>query len=131
PNIWQTPISSTPDSKRGRYSGRGDVDFTVNHAQPGPSWSSKDWMQRRGRRLSTLEMRTQELAEVRALVTPEQQAMCEEEAEVAGKHLEAWSQELLGRYRLASEPAEILEGQESAMPAPTLAPGVHRRPRLH
>ncbi len=25
PNIWQTPISSTPDSKRGRYSGRGDV----------------------------------------------------------------------------------------------------------
>ncbi|MFL7996870.1 plasmid mobilization protein, partial [Xanthomonas vasicola] len=105
--------------------------FTVNHAQPGPSWSSKDWMQRRGRRLSTLEMRTQELAEVRALVTPEQQAMCEEEAEVAGKHLEAWSQELLGRYRLASEPAEILEGQESAMPAPTLAPGVHRRPRLH
>ncbi|MFW3175376.1 plasmid mobilization protein [Xanthomonas phaseoli] len=106
-------------------------DFTVNHAQPGPSWSSKDWTQRRGRRLSTLEMRTQELAEVRALVTPEQQAVCEEEAEVAGKHLEAWSHELLGRYRLASEPAEILEGQESAMPAPTLAPGVHRRPRLH
>ncbi|MBZ3928920.1 plasmid mobilization protein [Xanthomonas citri pv. thirumalacharii] len=106
-------------------------DFTVNHAQPGPSWSSKDWTQRRGRRLSTLEMRTQELAEVRALVTPEQQAVCEEEAEVAGKHLEAWSQELLGRYRLPSEPAEILEGQESAIPAPTLAPGVHRRPRLH
>ncbi len=26
PNIWQTPISSTPDSKRGRYSGRGDVE---------------------------------------------------------------------------------------------------------
>ncbi|MEA9905998.1 SymE family type I addiction module toxin, partial [Xanthomonas campestris pv. raphani] len=25
PNIWQTPISSTPDSKLGRYSGRGDV----------------------------------------------------------------------------------------------------------
>ncbi|WDK32715.1 site-specific integrase [Xanthomonas campestris] len=25
PNIWQTPISSTPDSKPGRYSGRGDV----------------------------------------------------------------------------------------------------------
>ncbi|MEB2183296.1 hypothetical protein VDS28_16115, partial [Xanthomonas campestris pv. campestris] len=24
-NIWQTPISSTPDSKPGRYSGRGDV----------------------------------------------------------------------------------------------------------
>ncbi|MBV6843677.1 SymE family type I addiction module toxin [Xanthomonas euvesicatoria] len=23
--MWQTPISSTPDSKRGRYSGRGDV----------------------------------------------------------------------------------------------------------
>ncbi|MEA9675860.1 hypothetical protein VDF37_14505, partial [Xanthomonas campestris pv. raphani] len=28
PNIWQTPISSTPDSKPGRYSGRGDVDNT-------------------------------------------------------------------------------------------------------
>ncbi|WDJ22394.1 peptidoglycan-binding protein [Xanthomonas campestris pv. raphani] len=26
PNIWQTPISSTPDSKPGRYSGRGDAD---------------------------------------------------------------------------------------------------------
>ncbi|MEB1362487.1 hypothetical protein VDP83_21640, partial [Xanthomonas campestris pv. campestris] len=25
PNIWQTPISSTPDSKPGRYSGRGGV----------------------------------------------------------------------------------------------------------
>ncbi|MGQ5243467.1 hypothetical protein ACULL0_06600, partial [Xanthomonas arboricola pv. corylina] len=25
PNIWPTPISSTPDSKPGRYSGRGDV----------------------------------------------------------------------------------------------------------
>ncbi|WP_425479771.1 hypothetical protein, partial [Xanthomonas dyei] len=25
PNIWQTPISSTPDSKPDRYSGRGDV----------------------------------------------------------------------------------------------------------
>ncbi|PPU00291.1 hypothetical protein XarbCFBP7408_12095 [Xanthomonas arboricola pv. guizotiae] len=25
PNIWQTPISSAPDSKPGRYSGRGDV----------------------------------------------------------------------------------------------------------
>ncbi|MEA9677014.1 hypothetical protein VDF37_20630, partial [Xanthomonas campestris pv. raphani] len=25
-NIWQTPISSTPDSKPGRYSGRGDVE---------------------------------------------------------------------------------------------------------
>ena len=24
-HIWQTPISSTPDSKPGRYSGRGDV----------------------------------------------------------------------------------------------------------
>ncbi|ASY89799.1 hypothetical protein CIW72_17015 [Xanthomonas citri pv. malvacearum] len=29
PNIWQTPISSTPDSKRGRYSGRGDVARTL------------------------------------------------------------------------------------------------------
>ena len=28
PNIWQTPISSTPDSKPGRYSGRGDVDWS-------------------------------------------------------------------------------------------------------
>ncbi|WP_425513504.1 hypothetical protein, partial [Xanthomonas fragariae] len=25
PNIWQTPISSGPDSKPGRYLGRGDV----------------------------------------------------------------------------------------------------------
>ncbi|MEA9906876.1 hypothetical protein VDG44_20540, partial [Xanthomonas campestris pv. raphani] len=28
PNIWQTPISSTPDFKPGRYSGRGDVGST-------------------------------------------------------------------------------------------------------
>jgi hypothetical protein len=106
-------------------------DLTVNHAQPGPSWSSKDWTQRRGRRLSTLEMRTQELAEVRALVTPEQRAMCEEEAAAAASHLEAWSHELLGRYRLASEPAELLDGQDLATPSPTTAPGVRRRPRLH
>ncbi|WP_152412650.1 pilus assembly protein [Xanthomonas phaseoli] len=25
PNSWPTPLSSTPDSKPGRYSGRGDV----------------------------------------------------------------------------------------------------------
>ncbi len=29
PNIWQTPISSTPDSKPDRYSGRGDVDIAM------------------------------------------------------------------------------------------------------
>ncbi|MGY4883760.1 integrase [Xanthomonas citri pv. eucalyptorum] len=29
PNIWQTPISSTPDSKPDRYSGRGDVGVTA------------------------------------------------------------------------------------------------------
>ncbi len=33
PNIWQTPISSTPDSKRGRYSGRGDVESIAEPRQ--------------------------------------------------------------------------------------------------
>ncbi|MEB2250476.1 hypothetical protein VDS44_21720, partial [Xanthomonas campestris pv. campestris] len=32
PNIWQTPISSTPDSKPGRYSGRGDVAYDKDEA---------------------------------------------------------------------------------------------------
>ncbi|APO94188.1 hypothetical protein BI313_05865 [Xanthomonas vesicatoria] len=34
PNIWQTPISSTPDSKPGRYSGRGDVVTDLGKSQP-------------------------------------------------------------------------------------------------
>ncbi|MCC5070050.1 hypothetical protein LLE67_19800, partial [Xanthomonas campestris] len=41
PNIWQTPISSTPDSKPGRDSGRGDVDITARIGMGGAGRDKK------------------------------------------------------------------------------------------
>ncbi|NEK79487.1 MAG: plasmid mobilization protein, partial [Xanthomonas perforans] len=50
-------------------------DFVANNPEPGPSWMQGGWNQRRGRRLSTLESRTAEMADARARVTPEEQAL--------------------------------------------------------
>lgn len=114
-------------------------DFTVNNPQPGTSWTEQDWKQRRAWRLSTLEKRTAELAEARARVTLEQKAFCEKEAAESGRLLEAWSQEMLGRYPLELD-RPLVFGVQEAQPAalddlPTLdlAPSGPRppRPRLH
>lgn len=114
-------------------------DFTVNNPQPGTSWTEQDWKQRRAWRLSTLEKRTAELLEARARVTPEQQAFCEKDAAESGRLLEAWSQEMLGRYPLELD-RPLVFGVQEAQPAaledlPTLGlePSGPRppRPRLH
>ncbi|MXV05901.1 MULTISPECIES: MobA/MobL family protein [unclassified Xanthomonas] len=114
-------------------------EFTVNHPQPGTSWTEKDWKQRRGRRLSALESRTAELAAARARVTPEQQAFCEQEAGESGRHLEAWSQEMLERYPLELDRPLVFGGQDT-QPEPLYDPPVldrapsgprPPRPRLH
>ncbi|UNW12034.1 hypothetical protein MP631_18430 [Xanthomonas phaseoli pv. phaseoli] len=104
-------------------------EFTVNNAQPGTAWTQGEWKQRRGRRLSALEMRTSELAEVRTLVTPEQQALCEADAAAAAGHLESWSQEMLTRYALAAE--KPLSGANSQMRSQMPPPPAQRAPRPH
>ncbi|MEA0622331.1 hypothetical protein QYY62_17850, partial [Xanthomonas campestris pv. campestris] len=47
PNIWQTPISSTPDSKPGRYSGRGGV----ASEQVRSGILARSWKQTNGKRV--------------------------------------------------------------------------------
>jgi hypothetical protein len=126
-------------SKLRHLAERSWEEFTVNHPQPGTSWTEKDWKQRRGRRLSALESRTAELAMARARVTPEQQAFCEQEAGESGRHLEAWSQEMLERYPLELDRPLVFGGQDT-QPEPLYDPPVldrapsgprPPRPRLH
>ncbi|MCC5087129.1 MobA/MobL family protein [Xanthomonas campestris] len=108
-------------------------DFVANNPEPGPSWMQGGWKQRRGRRLSTLEARVTELADARARVTPEEQALCEKEALASAAHLEVWSRDMLQRYPLALDMAnEPDEPRPSpvivAPPAPAYVP---RPPRFH
>ncbi|KER82151.1 plasmid mobilization protein [Xanthomonas arboricola pv. celebensis] len=107
-------------------------DFLANNPEPGPSWMQGDWTQRRGRRLSALEARAAELADARARVTPEEQALCEKDASASAAHLEAWSRDMLQRYPLeldmANEPDEPRPSPAiSAHPAPAYLP----KPRFH
>ncbi|MBN6100568.1 MobA/MobL family protein [Xanthomonas sp. CFBP 8703] len=126
-------------SKLRHFAERSWEEFIVNHPQPGTSWTEKDWKQRRGRRLSALESRTAELAAARARVSPEQQALCEQEAAESGRHLEAWSQEMLERYPLELDRPLVFGGQDT-QPEPLYDPPVldrapsgprPPRPRLH
>nr|WP_244664167.1 hypothetical protein [Xanthomonas phaseoli] len=108
-------------------------DFLANNPEPGTSWTQGDWKQRRGRRLSTLESRTVELADARARVTPQEQALCGKEASASAAHLEAWSRDMLQRYPLELEIANQPGGPRpspavSAPPAPVYVP---KPPRLH
>lgn len=108
-------------------------DFLANNPEPGTSWTHGDWTQRRGRRLSTLEARAAELADARARVTPEEQAVCEKEASASAAHLEVWSRDMLQRYPLELEIANQPGGPRpspavSAPPAPVYVP---KPPRLH
>ncbi|TKA18988.1 hypothetical protein [Xanthomonas euvesicatoria] len=108
-------------------------DFLANNPEPGTSWTQGDWKQRRGRRLSTLETRAAELADARARVTPEEQALCEKEASASAAHLEAWSRDMLQRYPLQLDVAHQLDGPRpgpaiSAPPAPAYVP---KPPRFH
>ena len=108
-------------------------DFVANNPEPGPSWMQGDWKQRRGRRLNTLESRTAELSEVRARVTPEEQALCEKEASASAVPLDAWSRDMLQRYPLELEIANQPGGPRpspaiSAPPAPVYVP---KPPRFH
>ncbi|CAD1788843.1 plasmid mobilization protein [Xanthomonas arboricola pv. juglandis] len=108
-------------------------DFVANNPEPGPSWMQGDWKQRRGRRLSTLESRTAELADARTRVTPEEQALCEKEASASAAHLEAWSRDMLQRYPLQLDMAAKPDEQRpspaiSAPPAPVHVP---KPPRFH
>ncbi len=108
-------------------------DFVANNPEPGPSWMQGGWTQRRGRRLSTLEARSAELADARARVSEEEQALCEQEALASAAHLEVWSRDMLQRYPLAldmaNEPDEPRPSPAiSAPPAPAYVP---RPPRFH
>ncbi|MEA9753733.1 MobA/MobL family protein [Xanthomonas campestris pv. raphani] len=108
-------------------------DFVANNPEPGPSWMQGEWKQRRGRRLSTLESRTAELADARTRVTPEEQALCEKEASASAAHLEAWSRDMLQRYPLQLDMAAKPDEQRpspaiSAPPAPAHVP---KPPRFH
>ncbi|QNH12695.1 MobA/MobL family protein [Xanthomonas sp. SI] len=126
-------------SKLRHLAERSWEEFTVNHPQPGTSWTEQSWKQRRAWRLSTLEKRTAELAEARARVTPEQKAFCEQEAEECCRHLETWSQGMLGRYPLEFDRPLVFgtqDAQSDALydpPALDRAPSGPRppRPRLH
>nr|WP_232087971.1 MULTISPECIES: MobA/MobL family protein [Xanthomonas] len=108
-------------------------DFVANNPEPGPSWMQGDWKQRRGRRLSTLEAQAAELADAKARVTPQEQALCEKDALASAAHLEVWSRDMLQRYPLALDMAnEPDEPRPSpvivAPPAPAYVP---RPPRFH
>ncbi|MBO9834667.1 MobA/MobL family protein [Xanthomonas phaseoli] len=108
-------------------------DFLANNPEPGTSWTHGDWKQRRGRRLNTLEARAAELADARARVTSEEQALCKKEASASAAHLEAWSRDMLQRYPLqldmAIEPDQPRSSPAiSAPPAPTYVP---KPPRFH
>ncbi|UZB14449.1 MobA/MobL family protein [Xanthomonas phaseoli pv. phaseoli] len=108
-------------------------DFLANNPEPGTSWTQADWKQRRGRRLSTLEARAAELADARARVTPEEQALCEKEASASAAHLEVWSRDMLQRYPveldMAIEPDQPRPSPLiSVPPAPVYVP---KPPRLH
>ncbi|WP_115512346.1 MULTISPECIES: MobA/MobL family protein [Xanthomonas] len=108
-------------------------DFVANNPEPGPSWMQGEWKQRRGRRLSTLESRTAELADARTRVTPEEQALCEKEASASAAHLEVWSRDMLQRYPLELDMAAKPDEQRpspaiSASPAPAHVP---KPPRFH
>ncbi|WP_329607494.1 plasmid mobilization protein, partial [Xanthomonas perforans] len=108
-------------------------DFVANNPEPGPSWMQGGWNQRRGRRLSTLESRTAEMADARARVTPEEQALCEKEASANAAHLEVWSRDMLQRYPLqldmASEPEQHRPSPAIFVPpAPVYVP---KPPRFH
>ncbi|EGD09533.1 hypothetical protein XVE_2185, partial [Xanthomonas vesicatoria ATCC 35937] len=108
-------------------------DFLANNPEPGTSWTQGDWKQRRGRRLSTLEARAAELADARARVTPEEQALCEKEASASAAHLEVWSRDMLQRYPveldMAIEPDQPRPSPLiSVPPAPDYVP---KPPRFH
>ncbi|MEA9761812.1 MobA/MobL family protein [Xanthomonas campestris] len=110
-------------------------DFLANNPEPGTSWTQGDWKQRRGRRLSTLEARAAELADARARVTPEEQALCEKEASASAAHLEAWSRDMLQRYPLrlgmaiqTDEPHPSPAISAPPIPAPAYVP---KPPRFH
>ncbi|MCC5099456.1 MobA/MobL family protein [Xanthomonas campestris] len=108
-------------------------DFVVNNPEPGPSWMQGGWTQRRGRRLSTLEARSAELADARARVTPAEQVLCEKEASASATHLEVWSRDMLQRYPLQLDMANELDEPRpspaiSAPPAPVYVP---KPPRFH
>ncbi|PPU89524.1 hypothetical protein XaclCFBP3371_09405, partial [Xanthomonas euvesicatoria pv. citrumelonis] len=79
------------------------------------------------------EARAAELADARARVSPEEQALCEKEASASAVHLEAWSREMLQRYTLQLDVAHQLDGPRpgpatSAPPAPAYVP---KPPRFH
>ncbi|WDI95270.1 MobA/MobL family protein [Xanthomonas campestris] len=110
-------------------------DFLANNPEPGTSWTQGDWKQRRGRRLSTLEARAAELADARARVTPEGQALCEKEASASAAHLEAWSRDMLQRYPLQLDMANQTDEPHPSpaisappIPAPAYVP---KPPRFH
>nr|WP_263433151.1 MobA/MobL family protein [Xanthomonas oryzae] len=108
-------------------------DFLANNPEPGTSWTQGDWKQRRGRRLSTLETRAAELADARARVTPEEQALCEKEASASAAHLEAWSREMLQRYPLQLDMANRADEEppRPAISAPSAPVYVPKPPRFH
>ncbi|MEB1303749.1 hypothetical protein VDP63_21640, partial [Xanthomonas campestris pv. campestris] len=111
-------------------------DFLANNPEAGTSWTQGDWKQRRGRRLSTLEARAADLADARARVTPEEQALCGKEASASAAHLEAWSRDMLQRYPLqldmAIDPDQPRSSPAiSAPPAPPAPTYVPKPPRFH
>ncbi|MCC5043761.1 MULTISPECIES: MobA/MobL family protein [Xanthomonas] len=108
-------------------------DFVANSPEPGPSWMQGGWKQRRGRRLSTLEARSAELADARARVTPEEQVLCEKEASASATHLEVWSRDMLQRYPLQLDMANELDEPRPnpAISAPPATAYVPRPPRFH
>ncbi|MBO9747609.1 plasmid mobilization protein, partial [Xanthomonas phaseoli pv. dieffenbachiae] len=80
-----------------------------------------------------IEARAAELADARARVTPEEQALCEKEASASAVHLEAWSWDMLQRYPveldMAIEPEQPRPSPVvSVPPAPVYVP---KPPRLH
>nr|WP_283161286.1 hypothetical protein [Xanthomonas nasturtii] len=108
-------------------------DFVSNNPEPGPSWMQGEWKQRRGRRLGTLEARATELADARARVTPEEQALCEREASASAAHLEAWSRDMLQRYPLQLDmaPKPDRTRPSPAVDAPPVPVYVPKPPRFH
>ncbi|WP_127172117.1 MobA/MobL family protein [Xanthomonas euvesicatoria] len=108
-------------------------DFLANNPEPGTSWTQGDWKQRRGRRLSTLEARAAELADARARVSPEEQALCEKEASASAAHLEAWSRDMLQRYPLQLDMANRADEEppRPAISAPSVPVYVPKPPRFH
>ncbi|WP_241685106.1 MobA/MobL family protein [Xanthomonas euvesicatoria] len=108
-------------------------DFLANNPEPGTSWTQGDWKQRRGPRLSTLEARGAELADARARVAPEEQALCEKEASASAAHLEAWSREMLQRYPLQVDMGNQPDGPRPspAVSVPPVPVYVPKPPRLH